>query len=325
MSDPSLTEAAYPDLVVADDCSADGFLHGNSSKSIETLGNLNTMDDGEDELDEILKRFISQPDEQLEVDKRRRIDSNADVVFTPAHEGRMHVQSPFGDCPSLTPTLVSIQDTDEDDDHDGEDDGEDDIDTVPITDSPLPHPSYGITQSLVAKTMAKLSMQERENVYYDIHGVQDAIDEESEEGFVERKLSEMHDEIQIIDSVERRAYETARSTNPNYVDDRNFRLRFLRADRFDPKLAADRYARHYQTKLELFGEDKLGRDILQDDLGDESLGNLYSGMNQTLPRRDNAGRLVWIWIAAAQEQTYSEEAIVCIQCHSTLQPFTSPT
>mmetsp|Transcript_12151 Transcript_12151/g.19181 ORF Transcript_12151/g.19181 Transcript_12151/m.19181 type:complete len:606 (-) Transcript_12151:24-1841(-) len=192
---------------------------------------------------------------------------------------------------------------------------DDDIDTlpinsVPITDGPIPHPSWSLTESLIAQKMSKLSMKEREDVYYDIHGVQDAIDEDAEEGFADRKLKEMETEILKRSSSERNAYNLARSNSPSFVDDRDFRLRFLRADRFDPKLAALRYVRHYQTKLELFGKEKLGRHIVQDDLGSEALDNLYSGMNQILPRRDNAGRLVWIWIAAPHEQSYSREALL---------------
>ena len=69
----------------------------------------------------------------------------------------------------------------------------------------------------------------------------------------------------------------ARNTNQGYVDNSDFRLRFLRAERFDEKLAAIRYVRHYQMKLELFGVNKLGQNIIQDDLDDESLEALYCG------------------------------------------------
>jgi hypothetical protein len=156
-------------------------------------------------------------------------------------------------------------------------------------------------------------MKEREEVYFDVHGVSDVIDEDAESGFLDRKLEEMENELRKIDSSENTAYDMAHSLNPDYVQDRDFCLRFLRADRFDANLAACRYARHYETKLELFGKEKLTRDIVQDDLGSEALKNLYSGMNQILPRRDNAGRLVWIWVAAPQNQIYSREALVCIR------------
>jgi hypothetical protein len=54
-------------------------------------------------------------------------------------------------------------------------------------------------------------------------------------------------------------------------------------------------ARHFETKLELFGRGKLARDIQQDDLDKETIDALYSGYTQTLPLRDRAGRLVLIW------------------------------
>jgi hypothetical protein len=193
-----------------------------------------------------------------------------------------------------------------------EEEKDDDIDTVSITDGPIPHPSWSSSESLIAQIMSKLSMKEREEVYYDIHGVQDVIDEDAEEGFVDRKLKDMADELLKIHPSDREAYDMAISSHPSYVEHRGFRLRFLRADRFDPKLAAVRYANHYATKLELFGPEKLGRDIVQDDLGREALDALYCGVSQTLPRRDATGRVVWLWIPGSKQQSFSKEALVSI-------------
>jgi hypothetical protein len=89
-------------------------------------------------------------------------------------DARLH-SSP-GERNSLVSRLVPCRDDNDDDEV---------IDTVPITDTALPHPSaYCLTESLVAMTMSKLSMQQREKEYYDIPSVSDVIDEDTEEGFL---------------------------------------------------------------------------------------------------------------------------------------------
>ena len=162
-------------------------------------------------------------------------------------------------------------------------------------------------------------MTEREKVYFDIHGVNDVVDETAEEGFVDRKLDDMAHALAKLKTPEKAAFDLARSTNSAYVDDPNFRLRFLRAERFDPKRAAIRYAKHYDLKLQLFGVEKLGRPIVQDDLGEEALEALYSGKAQVLRQRDSAGRAICLWIASqhafsANQKPYSKETLVCYGC-----------
>jgi hypothetical protein len=85
--------------------------------------------------------------------------------------------------------------------------------------------------------------------------------------------------------------------NPDYVRNRNFRLMFLRSDQFDVKRAALRLARHFQVKLDLFGEAKLAEDITQDDLDKVTMEALYSGFVQLLPTRNRAGRAISIFVA----------------------------
>jgi hypothetical protein len=147
--------------------------------------------------------------------------------------------------------------------------------------------------SLVAKQMASLSMEDREKVYYDVHGVSEEVKETPE--MVTLSLLQLELELQNPQLQHKDAYEAAKSMNPTFVENPEFRLRFLRADSFDVPKAALRLARHFEIKLELFGIDKLARDIQQDDLDKETIDALYSGYSQTMPLRDRAGRLVTIW------------------------------
>ena len=88
------------------------------------------------------------------------------------------------------------------------------------------------------------------------------------------------------------AYRLALLKNPSYVRNPAFRLMFLRATEGDVKKAAKRLTRHFKTKLRLFGEDKLVRDIVLDDLSEDDMEALESGGFQVLKRRDAAGRSV---------------------------------
>ena len=103
-------------------------------------------------------------------------------------------------------------------------------------------------------------------------------------------ISRSAPELQAL--VQYHAYKLAVSMNPSYVRNPEFRLMFLRATEGDAKKAAKRLTRHFKTKLRLFGEDKLVRDIVLDDLGEDDMVALKSGGFQVLKKRDAAGRSV---------------------------------
>jgi len=88
------------------------------------------------------------------------------------------------------------------------------------------------------------------------------------------------------------AYRLALSRNPEYVRNPTFRLMFLRATEGDTKKAAKRLTRHFKTKMQLFGEDKLVHDIVLDDLSADDMEALMSGGFQVLKKPDAAGRSV---------------------------------
>ena len=121
--------------------------------------------------------------------------------------------------------------------------------------------------SIIAKELSSLSMQDLEKVYSDVHCLSSEVPESPE--LVRECLRQLDHELQKIP--EKTAFDLARSMNFNYVDNVKFRLQFLRADRMNPARAAERLVRHFQAKLELFGMSMLARDITQDDLDDEAL------------------------------------------------------
>ena len=53
---------------------------------------------------------------------------------------------------------------------------------------------------------------------------------------------------------------------------------------------------HFAIKAELFGKEKVARDISQDDLDKKDLECLLCGYQQVLPVRDRAGRGVFLFL-----------------------------
>jgi hypothetical protein len=79
--------------------------------------------------------------------------------------------------------------------------------------------------------------------------------------------------------------------NSKYVENRLFRLAFLRADSFDARKAGLRIVRFFQLQLDLFGEDKLVMDIVQDDLDHEAMEEKYvEESNPWMPKTVQEGR-----------------------------------
>ena len=82
----------------------------------------------------------------------------------------------------------------------------------------------------------------------------------------------------------------AKEQYPGYVSD--CRIKFLRAERYNISLAAKRILYHFQIKLELFGQEVLGREILLSDFNTDDNQSLKMGYLQVLPQSDFSGRRV---------------------------------
>ena len=80
-------------------------------------------------------------------------------------------------------------------------------------------------------------MQEREKVYYDVHGVAKVVDETQE--FLTQKFLEFNKELASL-ARNSKVYQVTRKQNAKYVDNPRFRLQFLRAGNFQPTQAAKR-------------------------------------------------------------------------------------
>eukprot|EP00980_Cylindrotheca_fusiformis_P009273 scaffold2026_cov78-Cylindrotheca_fusiformis.AAC.8 len=165
-----------------------------------------------------------------------------------------------------------------------------------------------IVDSLIAQQMINLSPQDRENSYMDVHCIPNFIEEIPI--LVESSLVLFEMEISSIPAAEKKAYTVATTMNPEYCHKTDLRLAFLRADMFDCKKAAARFIRHFQVKLDLFGQRNLAVDITQDDLNSSDMEALYSGHAQILATPDRGGRRICLWAVsdAIAERRLSEKA-----------------
>ena len=133
------------------------------------------------------------------------------------------------------------------------------------------------TDAMLAGEMNRCSMEEREKAFHDIHGVSGNTEESHE--MVANKLYQLDLELSKIKTGSS-AYELAEKMSMEYVSNPDFRLMFLRADEFDAKKAAVRMSAFFSEKLDLFGSEKLVKDITLNDLNDDDMESLACGCIQ---------------------------------------------
>jgi hypothetical protein len=144
------------------------------------------------------------------------------------------------------------------------------------------------TEKLLVQELNQLSVQEREQVLEEIHGVQCPVEEEV--NFVNSRLQILQEEILKIRK--RYAYEKAVFVAPQKVKARGFCLMFLRSERFDPRKAAKRMVQYFESKLRLFGFDNLVKPITLECMNEEDVKAVKTGCLQYSKSKDRAGRTV---------------------------------
>lgn len=87
-------------------------------------------------------------------------------------------------------------------------------------------------------------------------------------------------------------YKIAISQNRAYVEDPNFRLRFLRANDHDAQKSANQMVAFLTRKEKYFGREKLTKDITHYDLSQEDMNLLRSGVYHIQDEVDRNGRMV---------------------------------
>ena len=143
------------------------------------------------------------------------------------------------------------------------------------------------------RELRQLPRESRERVWADMTGdlgtAQQVSDPEEDHQFVQECLMKMNNDLQLLTTDENR-----QALQSQMAYDPMFRLMFLRAEDFDPSQAAHRMVRHFEQKKNLFGTDKLERDIRLSDLSSDDMDSLACGALQFLPRTDRGGRIVFV-------------------------------
>ena len=170
-------------------------------------------------------------------------------------------------------------------------------------------PSFSSTnvraESLISEALQQLSIEERERVTFEVHGVADETEEDPD--FVATKLKGLVDELSKLKNkpflVNAKAFHMAEAQDSTYVYNERFCLDFLRADDYNTKDAANRLIKFFDFKLDMFGESKLCQHVTLNDLEQDEFDILQKGFFQRLPQRDRAGREVIVLFPAMMKYT----------------------
>eukprot|EP00980_Cylindrotheca_fusiformis_P021757 scaffold8587_cov97-Cylindrotheca_fusiformis.AAC.5 len=179
----------------------------------------------------------------------------------------------------------------------------------PVLDGDFPSEREG--QEKFAQTMTTISPEERARVLDDLHGVSAETEETPE--FLAKHLLLFEQEVER-QKVAEEALALALTKDPAYVGSQKIRLQFLRSESFRVPAAVARFARHFKLKQELFGVEKLTKDITQDDLDEETMRLLYGG--RTNSKENDATclmrRLYYIAMVSVESIEAQKKGVVII-------------
>ena len=168
-----------------------------------------------------------------------------------------------------------------------------------------------VTEDVIAADLHSLTVQERQTITDEIHGVGNSIIEETVERVLgalktlrEFYLSNQKNDFMTSEadksatassnmpslSVKREAYDRAVFLRPMLEKDDKLHLMFLRAQRFDPCMAAQHIFLYFENKRALFGDELLTQKITLKDLTDHEVKLVQEGANQLLAGRERSGR-----------------------------------
>lgn len=152
-----------------------------------------------------------------------------------------------------------------------------------------------VAEQALADELNQMSLTERDRIMFEMHGIATEQPDETPE-MVEAALVELEEKLDRILGEQKAAYEQAKYIDPDFVNDKAFRLMFLRSELFDCEKAAIKIVKHFTIKRELFGDGEiLCRDIRLSDLDEDDMASLESAFFQILPTRDPAGRAIVVF------------------------------
>jgi len=163
----------------------------------------------------------------------------------------------------------------------------------PIRETESTKPAQREIDDLLSKELLKLSMQDRNAITEEIHGVQTIAPRETPI-MIHSALRELTVHVEQMPRDKKAAFLRAQELYPDsYINTEDFRLRFLRCDLFDTKKAAIRFVEFLDLVSDLFGDYVLRRPIQITDFTWEEMQVMRHGNLQLLPYRDRSGRRIF--------------------------------
>ncbi|VEU43874.1 unnamed protein product [Pseudo-nitzschia multistriata] len=152
---------------------------------------------------------------------------------------------------------------------------------------------------LFSEELLKLSIEARNEIQEEAHGVRCLAPEETPE-MIRDALRKFSNELDKLPRHTMRAYHISQKPTQRsppqrtFVNTDDFRLRFLRAQLFDVPKAARCMANYLKVILDHVGEYALFRPIRLNDFTKEEQRVFRKGLAQLLPYRDRHGRRVLV-------------------------------
>lgn len=169
---------------------------------------------------------------------------------------------------------------------------------------------------LLKREMMQLSLQARNDIQEEIHGVKCLASNETPQ-LLEQSLSLLDAQLEMIarsstsipPNVSTRSLLLARNLgNESFANSPNFKLRFLRCELFHVRKAALRLCEYLYRIHSLFGDFCLRRELdLYKDFTKEELRYFRKGFFQFLPFRDRSGRRILIVFPHEDFDTMTQE------------------
>jgi len=164
-------------------------------------------------------------------------------------------------------------------------------------------PDPKVVDDLLSQELMKMTMQERNAIQEEIHGVHCLAPEETPE-MLEKSLKNLAYELDhAVRPDKKKAYLKSQRFGETYVNQDDFRLRFLRCELFDVSKAADRMVLFLDSVQDLFGDYALQRSIRLSDFTRDEQKYMRRGRYQYLPFRDRSGRRILVSFPGKELET----------------------
>lgn len=140
------------------------------------------------------------------------------------------------------------------------------------------------TDADLARDMNALTVEQREVLAEEIHGVSDVPTETP--SLVQQKIQDMHEAMKNIpkSTAYRDAWDRAVYLRPSLATDVDHLLMFLRTRRYDPFDAANWMLKYYDSKRQLWGDGVVPNKLTWDDLTEEEQAYVRKGVFLSIPK-----------------------------------------